>query len=206
MSLAALARQMHEAGTPMEGILLALEAVEARDNEAADRRAKTAARKQAQRDRERDSHVTVTGHDADNHDQNPSLDKSPQTPKINPNPGVHTHDAPARRAATWPCPEGVDPTHWRDFLTNRKHKRCAVTETARLGVMRSLADIADDEWPPGRLVEHAAAKGWASINDPRENAGPRNARQQQKPANDGLGSTVRSGLDALRILEQRTGH
>jgi len=162
VSLAALARQMHEAGTPIEGILLALEAVEERDAEAAAKRAKAAARKQAQRDRERDSHATVTGQ---SEDRLPSLDKSPQTPKINPTPLVHTHETRAR-AVAWPCPEGVDPRHWQDFLAVRKRKRMVSTQTALDGVLSDIAALSNDEWPPGRLVQLAAAKSWGSINKP----------------------------------------
>lgn len=164
MSLAALARQMHEAGTPIEGILLALEAVEERDAEAAAKRAKAAARKQAQRDRERDCRVTVTGQ---SRDRLPSLDKSPQTPKINPTPLVHTHETRTRSAA-WSCPEGVNSDHWRDFLGNRRRKKLANSETAHAAVLRDLETLTDADWPPGRLVEHAAAKGWGSINKPED--------------------------------------
>lgn len=82
-----------------------------------------------------------------------------------------------RTAVLWPCPDGVDKAHWRDFLANRKRKRCATTQTALAGVLGDIARIADDEWPPGRLVQHAAAKGWASINDPRE------AKHGERPDN-----------------------
>jgi hypothetical protein len=78
----------------------------------------------------------------------------------------------AKRTKTsvlWPCPAGVEPGHWRDFLANRARKRCASTQTALNGVLADIAKFADDEWPPGRLVEYAAARGWASINDPRKN-------------------------------------
>lgn len=199
---------MHEAGTPMEGILLALEAVEARDNAAAAKRAQTAARKQAQRDRERDSHATVTGHDADSPDESPSLDKSPQTPKINPTPHVHTHETPARRATVWPCPEGVDPLHWSDFLANRKRKKLTNSVTAHEGVLADLAEKADDDWPPGRLVKLAAAKGWGSINYPSD--GPNNDRRNGTHTLAGNRAGSASGLgrvvDAAHAFIADGGH
>ena len=68
----------------------------------------------------------------------------------------------------WVCPEGVEPRHWADFRKARKAKRSIDSETAYEAVLRDLAKHSDDDWPPGRLVEHAAAKGWASINDPRK--------------------------------------
>lgn len=95
----------------------------------------------------------------------PALNKSPQTPKINPTPLVHTHET-RTRGSTWPCPEGVNPTHWSDFLANRKRKRLVNTQTAFDGVLSDLTDLANDEWPPGKLVQLAAAKGWGSINKP----------------------------------------
>jgi predicted transcriptional regulator len=78
----------------------------------------------------------------------------------------------------WPCPEGVQPDHWRDFRRNRKTKRLTDSETAYEGQLRALAALSDDEWPPGRLVQYAAEKGWGSICDPRNN---RNERSDQNP-------------------------
>lgn len=68
----------------------------------------------------------------------------------------------------FPRPAGVEPQVWRDFLANRKRKRMANTATAHKRLCDDLARLADDEWPPGRLVEYAAAKGWGGIYDPRE--------------------------------------
>ena len=65
------------------------------------------------------------------------------------------------------CPDGVDPAHWRDFLANRRAKRLPNTETAYRGVLRKLAELTNDEWPPGRLMQAIVEKGWASIHDPR---------------------------------------
>jgi hypothetical protein len=129
---------------------------------AAEKRSKDAARQRKSR-MSRD--VTVTPCDTVD---TPPLDKEKGTQKeINP-PRTHTHVTRTREAQLWDCPEGVDPAHWRDFMKARKRKRCVETETAHAGVMNDLARLADEEWPPGRLVEHAAAKGWASINYPTE--------------------------------------
>ena len=68
----------------------------------------------------------------------------------------------------FPCPDGVDPQHWKDFLAARKRKGAVQTETAYLGVLRSLAEYATDEWPPGRLVQRSAEKGWGKIVNPNE--------------------------------------
>jgi len=77
-------------------------------------------------------------------------------------------EAKASSPRPWACPEGVDPGHWADFRRNRKTKRCTDSETAYRAQLRELERLADDEWPPGRLVQFAAERGWASINDPRK--------------------------------------
>jgi hypothetical protein len=102
-------------------------------------------------------------------------------------------EAKASSLRAWPCPIGVDPQHWRDFLKNRKTRRLTNSETAYRGQLRELQRLASDEWPPGRLVQYAAEKGWGSINDPTE----RDFRHDRRPhseANDGLSSTARAGL------------
>jgi hypothetical protein len=40
------------------------------------------------------------------------------------------------------------------------------TQTALDGVLADIAALTSDEWPPGRLVQVAAAKNWGSINIP----------------------------------------
>jgi len=65
------------------------------------------------------------------------------------------------------CPPGVDPAHWRDFRENRRKKKLANTETAYQAQLRDLAKFSDDEWPPGRVLQHAAERGWGAIFDPR---------------------------------------
>jgi hypothetical protein len=111
----------------------------------------------------------------------PSLDKSPRTPKINPNPRAHggrpACEAPAPR---FPCPAGCDPNDWRDLLANRRAKRLAMTDAAYRKLIRDLAAQADDAWPPGRLLAHAAEKGWAQIFDPRDDQ--QGARHGNRPA------------------------
>lgn len=202
MSIADLMQAMSDAGAPMAAILIAVRAIEEKDAEIASRRANDRERKQRQRDNERADHGTVTGRSRDMSvtvtGTHPLLDKEKGAQKeINPPPHTHTRDASARRAGTWPCPENVDPAHWSDFLANRKRKRLVNTETARLGVMRDLETNSDDHWPPGRLVEHAAAKGWGSINYPEE--GPRNVRttangHRNGNAPSGHGRTIDAGF------------
>lgn len=88
MSIAALIRDMIAEGATPQLILIAVEAIEAREAVAAESKAKAAERKRRQR--ERDSHGTVTGQSRDNPSPPcPPLDKEiPPTPpkEINPPP------------------------------------------------------------------------------------------------------------------------
>lgn len=159
-------------------------------------------RRSKDRDRQNARRGHVTSRDtADVTDEIPSLDKSPQTPKINPTPHVHGEGAPTREAAPklWACPEGVDTAHWRDFRRNRRRKNLTDSETAYLGQLRLLERFANEEWPPGKLVQHSAEKGWGTIVDPSEYETPRNGN---RPANDHrnheAGSPMLAGLQILR--------
>ncbi|MEG3148506.1 hypothetical protein U1769_01315 [Sphingomonas sp. ZT3P38] len=114
----------------------------------------------------------------------PSLDKSPQTPKINPNPRAPGEESPREGTRRFPCPAGCDPNDWRDLLANRRAKRLAMTDAAYRKLIRDLAAQADDVWPPGRLLAHAAEKGWAQIFDPRDDHSlhQQGARHGNRPA------------------------
>lgn len=128
----------------------------------------------------------------------PSPLPSPCTPNQPHAPTPTREDTPARtrKAASWPCPEGVDPQHWSDLLANRRAKRMALTPTALEHQLGQIKKFTSDEWPPGRIVQHAAAKGWAAIHDPREKHENRNGNrphQNDRPRSRGLLGAV---LDA----------
>lgn len=183
----ALLQELLDAGTPpmlvvRVGAEMARLAAEAA---ALDRRRRAdKERQQAKRDAEKaDCHVMSrdVADVADETDANPFLDKSPQTPKINPTPGVCVGDAPARKAGPFPCPDDCDPGDWRDLLANRKSKRLPMTPAAYRKLLRDLETQTDDEWPPGRILRHAAERGWAAIFDPRQSNGTSNG--YHRPAN-----------------------
>jgi len=128
----------------------------------------------------------------------PSPLPSPCTPNQPHAPTPTREDTPARtrKLASWPCPGGVDPQHWSDLLANRRAKRMALTPTALEHQLRQIEKFTSDEWPPGRIVQHAAAKGWAAIHDPREKHENRNGNrphQNDRPRSRGLLGAV---LDA----------
>lgn len=92
------------------------------------------------------------------------------------------------KAAVFPMIEGCDPQVWADFLTNRKRKRLPNTASAHKKLRDDLARLADDEWPPSRLIQYAAAKGWGGIYDPRSSE-HQNGRNGQ--SNFAQGSGIR---------------
>lgn len=135
----------------------------------------------------------------------PSPNKSPPHPqKLTPTPHTHegrAHDAPATPRA-WACPTGVDPSHWRDFRANRRKKRLTDTETAYAAQLKLIERFATADWPPGRLVEKAAEKGWGTIVDPTEyedqGNGHRTANHRQHRARTGSNGLLDAVIDAER--------
>ena len=95
----------------------------------------------------------------------------------------------------WPCPANVDPQHWADFRKNRKTKRRTDSATAYAEQIKLIGEFADDEWPPGRLVERAAAKGWATICDPRKPMNGTNYGQANQ--HSGLGKSAAAAVRAF---------
>jgi hypothetical protein len=97
----------------------------------------------------------------------------------------------------WALPAGVSLQVWQDFLSNRKRKRLGNTPTAWKAFQDDLNRVSSRTGiPPPKLIEHAAAKGWGSINDPNEDQ--RNGRSE--PA-----SKIQATLDILGRGNQRPG-
>ena len=95
-------------------------------------------------------------------------DTEQEDKKITSEPKGSSEKETVRAKSDFPCPPNVDPSHWRDFMANRRRKKCVNSPTAYAGVLRCLAEYADDEWPPGRLVHRSAEQGWAKIVNPHE--------------------------------------
>jgi hypothetical protein len=175
MTTSELMQAMSDAGAPLEAIIIAVRALDerdaeirARDAEVSNRRHRDAARKREERAAaalSTDSPRTVHGCGEDN----PSLDKEsfPQTPfkEIKPIPDVCT--APARKGNPFPKPDFADAQVWLDFLANRKSKHLSNTPTAYTKFLRDIEKFTDEDWPPGRILEHAVAAGWGGIYDPK---------------------------------------
>lgn len=135
-----------------------------------------------------------TGHPPESADKadTPSLEVSPQTPLPNPTQIINPEPARTRKAGPFPCPAGVDPQHWSDFLANRQRKRLANTPTAYRGVLARIAEFSDENWPPGRIVEFAAERGWGGIFDPRGRDDGHEHRNGKHQADDGGSPTARA--------------
>jgi hypothetical protein len=88
----------------------------------------------------------------------------------------------------WALPVGVSLQVWEDFLSNRKRKKLGNTETAWKAFNDDLQRVSIQTGiPPPKLIEHAAAKGWGSINDPRNQ---RNERSSN-PTGDAVSNVLR---------------
>lgn len=132
----------------------------------------------------------------------PFLPPDPQqTPTPALTPGIE--NTRASKANPFPKPNGVAAEHWRDFLANRKRKALSNTPTAHKRLMDDLTRLSDDEWPPGRLIEHAAAHGWAGIYDPRVQDRQIGTRKQsvQQAANGLRGARPEPAVDMWRKAE-----
>lgn len=160
---------MSEAGAPMEAILIAVRALEERDAEVDAKRAVERDRKRRQR--QRDSHGTVTGQSEDI-TANPSplcppLDKeTPPTPPKEINP-------PPISPQPFPRLPIVDAGLWADFLKNRKAKRLPNTATAHERLKRDLAAMASQTgWTETAIFRACVERGWGAIYDPTDGAKP----------------------------------
>lgn len=163
---------------------------------AAERQARYRARKKAEAaDGDVTSDVTcdVTGNDE------APLSLSPNDNNSNPHTHTPEHTPRARKGDNFPCPEWCEADVWRDLKANRKTKRLTNTPTAHRQFVAAIERMADDDWPPGRIVEAIAAKGWGGPHDPRDD---------RKPGNDNRKSdnrTTRSAAQrALSIIEGRS--
>lgn len=207
-----MVRRMADAGASAEAIAIAVEEVSSVESALSSRRA--ADRDRKRRQREARETANVTGHSGDiPHNVTPfPVPPSPPPkrppnpletpPPISPQPMVDV--GRARSENPFPRPDGVDPQHWRDFLANRKRKRLSNTLTAHKRLLDDLARLSDDEWPPGRLIEHAAAKGWGGIYDPREKES-RNGMAGSTRSADGLSATTRAANRVFGAAAPRFG-
>jgi len=111
---------------------------------------------------------------------------------------VSEASASSHQPRAWALPVGVALQVWQDFKRNRERKRLPNTETAWKTFNDDLKRISSQTGiPPPKLIEMCAAKGWASINDPREGKhGRTNSLGRNQPA-DGLSSTARAALEVF---------
>lgn len=101
----------------------------------------------------------------------------------------------------FPKPEWADQGLWKDFLANRKTRKMTNTAGAFRKFEKDIETLSDEEWPPGRLLEHAVAHGWAAIHDPRKpmNGQTHQANGHHNPQDDYLQSVL-----AKRSAEKRS--
>lgn len=172
-----LLARLIEAGTPAELIEeVAMMIAEKRAAEKAVQEAREKARDRQARKRERDLSRDVTQHNVTEGDA-PVQGFSAPPNDIYSNPLHLSQNTKSGGRDAFPCPDWCEPAVWRDLKRNRKAKHLANTETAHRKFVTAVLGMADDEWPPGRLVEAIAANGWGGAYDPRQ------SQNDRKPAN-----------------------
>lgn len=189
MKVSELMRAMSEAGAPVEAILIAVQAIEAKqaeidaaEAEKAQKRAKDAARKRAERSSSSDTPRNILGQSTDTARTVQAAPPTLPPNENNSNPPTHPpeHTPRARKADDFPCPDWADPQVWRDLKANRRTKRLSNTATAHRNFVNAVEAMADDDWPPGRLLEAIVAKGWGGAHDPRDDRKPGNDQRIAK--------------------------
>ena len=132
--------------------------------------------------------------------------KDTQTPSFPP-VEVSEAEASSPQPRPWALPIGVSLQIWTDFLGNRKRKRLGNTPTAWKAFQDDLARVASQTGiPPPELIEHAAAKGWGSINDPQTSQnGPANVRDLQRARTNPLSEIYRTILEEERQPDSENG-
>lgn len=68
-----------------------------------------------------------------------------------------------RKWKDMPPPPSVDDDLWRTFVDYRRAKRQTLTVGAYRPLAKNLAAFANDEWPPGRIVEEIMDRGWLTF-------------------------------------------
>ena len=126
----------------------------------------------------------------------PSLNR-PTSPKTT----SSTKLRPRNAADVFPKPNWAARDIWRDFLENRRRKRLPNTATAHAKLIRDVMALVDDDWPPGRVLEAATARGWGAIypaikdEDDDGRRRPNHGMAGHRGSASGLGRTMDAALD-----------
>lgn len=207
--IATALKHLMAAGLTGEALVAAIEEIENEvaaqrpiDESAARRREKDRAY-QANKRAERRQNRQISADSADDADAVPKERHS----NLSSEPKGSSEDTnPARKANPFPRPEWAEPQVWSDFLANRRKRRMTNSATAYSQFLSDVERIADDEWPPGRLLAYAAGKGWGSINDPREKRNGRSDTLGRNQPSDGLSPTTRAAAAVFGTAPASFGH
>lgn len=207
MSLsAAVIDALIASGCTVEQLGAAMKADLAEDDERREaKRANNAERQRRFRERHKDDNNAdnalrdVTARDSVT---DPALSLPPNENNSNPPAHSHPENTPrARKADDFPCPVWCEPEVWSDLKRNRRTKKLTNTATAHRQFVADVEAMADDAWPPGKLVKAIVAKGWGGAHDPREDRKPGNGNGIRQGS--GTGPDKRSGL--ARAIDSELG-
>lgn len=180
MSISDLIQSMTDAGAPIEAVLIAVRAIEAKDQEQADKRRKAAERKQRERDRKRDSHATVTGQSQAKKEKNQKKKTTPlgYTPKgdISSSPQGGTKKRACRIPADWKPDRDyaeakglssqqidIEAEKFRNYWQSASGQRATKSDWA--ATWRNWVLNAVDRQPRGQSPPNRAAEREQATND-----------------------------------------
>ncbi len=204
MSVSDLMEAMAAAGAPMEAIILAVRALEAKDAEVAkqatlieERRANDRDRKRRQRAKDTGGTVTGRSRDTDGTVTDEPLSRPPN--EINSNPPTHTPEIKprARKAENFVLPQHIPAEPWDGWLAMRRRMGKAPTDYAKSLAVVELDKLAADGWPPGEVLNHCTMNSYQGIFPPKDRA---NGNDRKTGANgnqrgDGFSRALREVAD-----------
>ncbi|WP_159710104.1 helix-turn-helix domain-containing protein [Sphingomonas sp. AX6] len=99
-------------------------------------------------------------------------DKPSRTP-ISSSDASHPSKGTGAQKRGWPKdmppPANVPDDCWAGFIEHRKAKRQTLTPRAYVLLCKKLAELAEDGWPPGEMIDRAVEHGWTSVFPPKSN-------------------------------------
>ena len=162
MTTSEIMKAMADAGAPFEAILIAVQALDAKDAEIAARDAERADKRARDAERKRQDRIAGKVHKRRPRTFRGQSKDCPMDPPIEDhNPPVSTNVetiAPpkAKRASPLACPDGVRPKVWDDF-TKHRAKRGGLSETALDGIEREAVKAG---WTLDAALAEVVTRNW----------------------------------------------
>lgn len=165
MTTSELMKAMADAGAPFEAILIAVQALDAKDAEIAARDREQSEKRAKDAERKRTSRAERSSRSRPRNVHGRSKDCPPDPPIEEFIPPVSSDEETkpqpnSKGPNTAAKPDSVKAETWRDFLELRKKKRAPVTETVVAGIG---AEAAAAGWSLEAALAKCVTRGWQSF-------------------------------------------